>query len=88
VIQSVNLVNQSTGELEEVPRVTLIDEDGTAYSTVSSPVYKDLKNVFAILGMPAHWPAAVPVKVTKEKAKGAGHYFTLTVIEGPAPAKK
>ena len=86
VIQSVTLANQATGELEESPRITLIDEDGSAYSTTSAPVYKDLKNVFAILGMPSVWPSAVPVKISKEKAKGAGHYFTLSVIQ--ATAKK
>jgi len=84
VIQSVILPNQTTGELEEVPRITLIDADGTAYATTSGPIYKDLKNVFAILGMPSNWPGAVPVVASKEKAKGAGHYFTLSVVQPPA----
>lgn len=84
VVQSVILPNQQTGELEEVPRITLIDADGSAYATTSGPVFKDLKNIFAILGMPSNWPAPLPVKVSKEKAKGAGHYFTLSIAEAGA----
>jgi len=78
VIQSVTMPDQSTGELSEVPRVTLIAEDGTAFSAMSGPLYKDLKNVFAILGMPHEWPSAVPVKVT-QGGEGVRKYFTLTV---------
>lgn len=78
VIQSVIMPDQTTGDLGEVPRVTLIAEDGTAFSAMSGPLYKDLKNVFAILGMPHTWPSAVPVKVT-QGGEGVRKYFTLTV---------
>ena len=79
VIQSVTLVNERTGELQEVPRITFIDDDGTAYSATSDVLYKDLKNFFAILGTPNNWPAPLPVKVTKEKAK-VGSFFTLSIV--------
>lgn len=78
VIQQISLVNERTGELQEVPRITLLDADGTSYHAISDVVYKDLKNVFAILGMPHTWPAPLPIKVTKEKAK-TGSFFTLSI---------
>lgn len=78
VIQSVALVNERTGELQDVPRITLIDTDGRAFSATSDVIYKDLKNFFAILGEPNNWPAPLPVKVTKEKAK-VGSFFTLSI---------
>jgi len=78
VIQSVSLVNERTGELQEVPRITLIDADGTAYSATSDVIFKDLKNFFAILGEPNAWPAPLPVTVTKEKAK-VGSLFRLSI---------
>jgi hypothetical protein len=79
VIQSVSLVNERTGELQEVPRITLIDADGTAYSATSDVIFKDLKNFFAILGEPNNWPAPLPVTVTKEKAK-VGQLFRLSIV--------
>lgn len=81
VIQSVNLVNERTGELQEVPRITLIDADGKSFHATSDVIYKDLKNFFAILGEPNAWPAPLPVKVTKEKAK-QGNFFTLSIASG------
>lgn len=85
VIQQVHLVNERTGQLDEVPRITLIDENGSAFSATSDVLFKDLKNFFTILGTPENWPAAVPVQVVKEKSgKNAGYYFTLK----PATAAK
>jgi len=81
VIQSVTLVNERSGELQEVPRITFIDADGTAYSATSDVLYKDLKNFFAILGTPNLWPAPLPVKVSKEKGK-VGSFFTLSIVSG------
>ena len=83
IIQSVTLTNERTGELEEAPRITFIDADGTAYAATSDVLYKDLKNFFAILGTPGNWPAPVPVQVVKEKAK-VGSFFTLKPAATPA----
>ena len=81
VIQSVSLVNERTGELQEVPRITLIDANGTSFHATSDVIYKDLKNFFAILGDPSLWPAPLPVKVSKEKGK-VGSFFTLSIASG------
>lgn len=83
VIQEVQLVNERTGELQAVPRITLIDADGSAFSATSDVVFKDLKTFFSVLGTPNTWPAPLPVVVTKAKAKGAGYYFTLNIAPEP-----
>lgn len=83
VIQEVQLVNERSGELQAVPRITLIDADGTAYAATSDVVYKDLKTFFSVLGTPNTWPAPLPVRVSREKAKGAGYYFTLSIAPEP-----
>ena len=79
VVQQISMVNERTGELQDVPRVTLLDADGTAYHCISDVVYKDLKNTFAILGMPSTWPAPLPVKVEKTKGK-TGSFFSLSYV--------
>lgn len=84
VIQQISMVNERTGELQDVPRITLLDDSGVSYHAISDVVYKDLKNVFAILGMPHTWPAPLPIFVTKNKGK-VGNFFTLSV--GDAPKK-
>ena len=82
VIQNITMTNERTGELQEVPRITFIDSDGSAFHAISDVLYKDLKNVFAILGQPSQWPAPLLVKVEKIQGK-AGKFFTLTVEDEP-----
>ena len=78
VIQQITMANERTGELQDVPRITLLDADGKAYHAISDVVYKDLKDVFAILGMPHTWPAPLPVVVNKTKGK-VGSFFSLSI---------
>jgi len=79
IVQQISMVNERTGELQDVPRITLLDADGKAFHAISDVLYKDLKNVFAILGMPHTWPAPLPVAVNREKGK-TGSFFTLTYV--------
>lgn len=76
VIQSVDMPDERTGEINAVPRITLIDEAGKSLHVMSSVVYKDLKNIFGILGMPHKWPEPLPVIAEKAKAK-TGSFITL-----------
>jgi hypothetical protein len=80
VIQSVEMPDERTGVIAPVPRVTLIDADGSAYHAMSAVVYTDLKNFFGILGMPHTWPAPLPVAASKAKAK-TGQYMTLSLVK-------
>lgn len=79
VIEEVTLVNERTGEFQQVPRITFIDDKGKATAATSDVLFKDIKRAFSILGTPNNWPAPVPVVITKEKAK-VGSYFTLTIL--------
>ena len=85
VVQQISMVNERTGELQEVPRITFLDADGSSYHAISDVLYKDLKNVFAILGMPHTWPAPLPIVVTKTKGK-VGSFFSLAAAPA-APTK-
>lgn len=78
IIQSVEMANERTGELQAVPRITFITDDGRAFHAISGVLYNDLKNIFAILGMPSSWPAALPLVVERIKGK-QGHFFTARV---------
>jgi len=80
VIQHVEMPDEKTGELKPVPRVTLIDKDGTTFHAMSAVVYSDLKTFFGLLGMPHTWPTPLPVVATKGKAK-TGQYITLSIAK-------
>lgn len=78
VVQPIEMVNERSGELQTVPRVTLIDAAGKAYHCISDVVYKDLKTIFGVIGHPSTWPAPLDVVINKEKGK-VGSYFTLSL---------
>ena len=76
IVQFVDMADERSGEINSVPRLTLIDADGKAFHVMSSVVYKDLKTFFAILGMPHTWPAPLPIIAENGKAK-VGKFLTL-----------
>lgn len=76
VVQAIELPDENTGELVEVPRTVLIAADGTAYHAVSGGIFRSLENLLGILGEPAGWPEPVTVVVTKE-GKAPRAYFTI-----------
>lgn len=87
VVESIDLVNEGTGELETQPRVIFIDDNGTAFHAISGPVFRDTQRLLAIMGHPSAWPTPVGVKITKN-GQGTRQYFTLKLDTDTAPAKK
>lgn len=61
IIQSVELVNESTGGIEAQPRVTLIDDKGVAYHVTSNIAYRSLRTLFAFVGTPERWTKPMPL---------------------------
>ena len=85
VIEAIDLPKQDgngkpleSGELQTVPRVTLITEEGQALTTVSGPVYRSVQQIIGIMGHPATWPGALPVKAVK-RGQGNREFFTLQI---------
>lgn len=75
IVQSVNVMNEKTGEPVAAPRVTIIDTDGNSYSCVSVGVYNALLNICGIFGRPS-WPDGLPVKV-RQINRGSNRILTL-----------
>lgn len=76
VVQGIEMENEDTGEVQQVPRVILLDDKGNAYHAISKPVFNAVKNFIGILGQPATWEKPVPVKVVQE-GSGNRKYFVL-----------
>lgn len=79
VIQAVSMVNEQTGEMEEVPRVILIDDAGNSFHAISGVILKDVQNLIGILGKPAEWPSPVKVAVKEEQSGNKRRFMTLTL---------
>lgn len=76
VVQSIEMVNEESGELQEVPRTILIDGDNVAYHAISKGLFRSVENLVGILGSdPAKW-GGLSVIVTRE-GTGNRKYFTM-----------
>lgn len=82
VVQGIEMPDEETGELREVPRLILVDDSGKAYHAISQGVFSSLKNITAIMGMPGAvegmWP--VKVKAKREKTRKGYQVFTLEIL--------
>src|SRR5690625_5224 len=81
VVQPVEMPDEKTGELLQVPRIILVTKDGKAYHAISSGIFSALKNISSILGMPSKDNKEWPVKVTPstDKTRQGYRVFTLKV---------
>lgn len=76
VVQVIEMADEQTGEVGEVPRTILIAKDGTAYHAISKGVFRAVENILGILGKPSTWSGPVKVKVLQE-GTGNRKYFTI-----------
>ena len=86
IIQTLEMADETTGELGQVPRITFVTEDGKSFSAISGVLLRDTTLLFAVMGEPASWPTPVPLTITKE-GTGNRKYFKLEIVED-APSKK
>ena len=75
--ETLELVNEKTGEVEKAPRIVLIDDQGEAYECVSVGMFSSLKKLIAIFGSPT-WETPLPVIIKQEKVKN-GTMLTMCV---------
>ena len=85
VIQPIEMADDNTGELTTVPRIILVDADGTSYSAISSGIFRSLENIFGILGQPSEWPEPLEVHVSEARSRAGFRFMTLNI--GSAPKK-
>lgn len=80
IVQSVSLQDENTGEIQEVPRVTLISADGEAFHATSTGLLSALRNIIATLGEPHTWPEALPVKVVEQRGRKGFRFMTIELV--------
>lgn len=69
--EKVGVVDENTGEVVEVPRIVLINENGIGYGCSSFGIFNSVKKMLFIFGQPsAENPFKIKIKQVKLKTKG------------------
>lgn len=72
-------VAQADGSMVEAIRTIVLAEDGKAYATVSSGVFKAIQNIMEVLGDPKDWGnAAIPIQFVEKKSRRGYDFITVT----------
>lgn len=79
IIQLAEMQNEQTKQMQTVPRVVLITEDGDAFYGFGGPLYRDVTNLLGMAGRPDSWDEPIVVQVNRE-GQGTRKYFTLDIL--------
>lgn len=78
-MEVVNVTNEETGEIQECPRVVLLDKDGISYTSVSFGIYNSLKSLVSVFGEPT-WEEPIPV-IVRQKETGKNRKQLVLDVE-------
>lgn len=79
-VQHAVQVDEKTGEAKDSAKVVLFDSEGHTYATISSPFYKGICNVCALIGTPETWRSPITIKILQKKVK-RGSMLTFEVMD-------
>lgn len=79
-IEVIQTVSEQSGELVNVPRVVIIDEQGKGYQGVSVGLYNSVKRIVSMFGMPDTWEGPHTVEVQQISLK-SGRTFNLLMVD-------
>ena len=68
LVEIIQVENEETGEVEEAPRVVLIDDKGAAYQAVSAGMFSAVKKAIQIFGQPT-WDEPLPMLIKQISVK-------------------
>lgn len=72
----IELVNQKTGEMTEVPRLVMFDKDGECYSAVSDSLLSQIDNIIASFGE-GPYDDIVKFKVVSARTRSGGNIYNV-----------
>ena len=80
VVHEVQVLDENTGELNNLLRTVIISSDGTSYEAVSIGIANSLQRLIAFLGKPSEWDEPVKVKIKQKKTRNGDNKVTLLEI--------
>lgn len=79
IVQVIQMADEKTGEVGNVPRIVLLTADGKAYHAISAGVLQSLRNFAGVLGEPSATNENWPVRVVCDEVKGRNGYRFMTL---------
>lgn len=80
VVQTVEVENETTGEVETAPRVIFLTPDGKAYAGTSLGLLSSVKNIINILGEPSSWPEPIEFSVCERRSRKGYKFMSLEIV--------
>lgn len=77
--QSIEVVNQETGEVNASTRVVVHAEEGD-FAAASPALAHAFGNLFAIFGTPDKWSSPLALKVVEKKSRRGYKFFDLELL--------
>lgn len=77
-IELVEMTQEDTGEVRQVPRVVLFAADGTTYAATSQGVYNAIQRLSLVYGPPSWKTAPIPVVIRQIQIQQK-RFYTLDV---------
>lgn len=82
LVETVEITDERTGELQTAPRVVIIDDKDVSYTCVSLGMFSALKRTFKIFGEPSTWKSALKFRVVQKATRnGNNKVLTLELID-------
>lgn len=78
LIETTEVANEDTGEIERAAKCVLIAPDGTSYFAMSKGIFNSIKNLYFTLGN-APWEGGIELAV-KQVSAGKGKMLTLEMV--------
>lgn len=75
-VETVDCVNEKTGEITTCPRIVLLDKNGVSYTAVSVGLFSALQKLIRVYGEPT-WNPPLALKVKQEKTRNGNSVLTL-----------
>ena len=77
-VESVDIENEETGEIDTVPRIVIFDDNNQTYEAVSRGLFNALQKLISVFGLPTYdEPIAVEIK---QKAVKKGSMLTFDIV--------
>ena len=77
-VEMVELTNEETGEITNVPRTIIFDTKGESFVACSFGFFNALRKMFDIFGTPDNWDEPITIK-PKQVHKGTNNILTFTI---------
>ena len=80
IMHPVTLVDEKTGEIQNMIRTILINDKGESFEGVSMGVISSLQRIFSIFGKPDTWEEPLSIKLVKRDTRNGNKVTSIVTL--------